>query len=222
VIKNKKNNNKHEQDKPGTTPSVSTDNKPEVSRQDELASSVDRFRRLIPDAGDDACWLWLGAVNDRGYGVFRLGRRLVLAHRHMFEIEHGRPPAGMVLHSCGKKSCVNPKHLYEGTKPKPHDADASRLEEIDRAVLPPASPLRGTSGVNNPRAQLDEEKVRRICALLDQGVSPRIIAHEFGVDAKSIRNIDQGKTWRHLPEVAQRLNVPRKRRRRGWRRYGRG
>lgn len=189
--------------------------------RDELASSFARFSKLVPEGGGDQCWYWLGAVNDRGYGVFRIGRRIVMAHRHMFEIDHGRPPAGMVLHSCGKKSCVNPQHLYEGTKPKPHDSDASRLEQLDRAALPPASPLRGTSGANNPRAQLNEEQVRKICTLLDQGVSPRIIAFDFGVDAKSIRNIDQGKTWRHLPEVARRVDMPRRRRRRGWRRYGR-
>jgi len=192
------------------------------SSQGDLAASLARFSKLVPDGGDNECWYWLGAVNDRGYGVFRLGRRIVMAHRHMFEIEHGRPPAGMVLHTCGKKTCVNPRHLYEGTKPKPHDADASRIEQLDRAVLPPASPLRGASGIDNPRAQLNEEQVRKICTLLDQGVSPRIIGFEFGVDAKSIRNIDQGKTWRHLPEVARRADAPRKRRWRGWRRYGRG
>ena len=176
---------------------------------------------MVSTGGPEECWYWLGAINDRGYGIFRLGRRVVMAHRHMFELEHGRPPAGMVLHTCDKKSCVNPRHLYEGTKPKPHDADASKLEQIDRAVLPPAPPLRSTSGVSNPRAQLNEEQVREICRMLDQGVSPRIIGFSFGVDAKSIRNIDQGKTWRHLPEVAQRADTPRRRRRRGWRRYGR-
>jgi hypothetical protein len=49
-------------------------------------------------------------------------------------------------------------------------------------------------------------------------MGPRVIGFEFGVDAKSIRNIDQGKTWRHLAEVAQRADTPRRRRRGGWRR----
>lgn len=191
----------------------------------QLRGGACRVLREVPPSfaagADDACWCWLGAVNDRGYGVFRLGRRVVMAHRHMFGLEHGHPPAGMVLHSCGKKSCVNPRHLYEGSKPNPHGADASRLEQIDRAALRPASPVRGASGVNNPRAQLHEEQVRKICTLLDRGVSPSIIGFEFGVDAKSIRNIDQGKTWRHLPEVAQRADMQRPRRRGGWRRYGR-
>jgi hypothetical protein len=111
--------------------------------------------------------------------------------------------------------------LYEGTKPNSFNADAVLLEEIERKALPAVSSPRGAAGGNNPRAQLNEEQVRKICALLDQGVSPRVIGFSFGVDAKSIRNIDQGKTWRHLPEVAQRADMPRRRQRRGWRQYGR-
>lgn len=191
------------------------------SPREEHILSFARFSELVSIGDDDKCWYWLGAVNNRGYGVFRVGRRVVMAHRHMFEIEYGRPPSGMVLHTCSKKTCVNPRHLYEGLKPKPYDADAELLERIDRAALPSVSRPRGSPGSNNPRAQLNEDQVRKICALLDQGVSPRIIGFEFGVDAKSIRNIDQGKTWRHLPEVAQRADTPRRRRRRGWRRYGR-
>lgn len=162
-----------------------------------------------------------GRDEHRGYGVFRLGRRVVLAHRLMFELEHGHPPVGMILHTCGKKTCLNPRHLYEGSKPNQRNADAELLERIDRAALPPVSRPRGTHGINNPQARLTDEQVRKICALLDQGVSPRVIGFEFGVDAKSIRNIDQGKTWGHLPDVAQRPDMPRRRRRRGWRRCDR-
>ena len=181
-----------------------------------------RFSELVAEGGDDACWYWRGALNKGGYGVFRLGRRVVvLAHRHMFKLENGRPPAGMLLHTCGKKTCVNPRHLYEGSKPNRRNADAVLIERIDRAALPPASPPRGTPGVENPRAQLSEEQVQEICARLDQGVSPRLIALDFRVDAKSIRNIDLGKTWGHLPEVVQRAGMPRQRRRGGRRRYGR-
>jgi hypothetical protein len=53
------------------------------------------------------------------------------------------------------------------------------------------APARGRPGTSNPRAQLTEEQVKKICVLLDQGVSPRVIGISFGVDAKAIRNIDQ-------------------------------
>lgn len=188
---------------------------------DELISSFEKFSELVAVRDDDACWNWRGSVNDRGYGVFRLGRRIVTAHRHMFQLEYGRPSTAMVLHTCGRKTCVNPRHLYEGAKPGPRNADAVLLEEIDRAALPWISRSKGTPGVSNPRARLNEEQVRQICAQLDQGVSPRVIGLSFGVDAKTIRNIDQGKTWQHVEEVAQRVGAPRRRRRRGWRQRAR-
>lgn len=65
------------------------------------------------------------------------------------------------------------------------------------------------------------EQVKKICAVLDLGVPPRMIGFSFGVDAKSIRNIDEGKTWSHVPEVARRAEAPKKRRRGGWRRRAR-
>ncbi|MDC3956245.1 HNH endonuclease [Polyangium jinanense] len=206
-----------EKKKPSRTPQRATSSDPE----EQNLSSFAKFSALVRQGSGDECWYWLGAVNNRGYGVFRVGRRVVMAHRHMFELEHGRPPSGMVLHTCGKKTCVNPSHLYEGSKPNPFDADAVLLEEIERQALPAASSSRGRPGINNPRARLTEEQVKEICALLDQGVSPRMIGFSFGVDAKSIRNIDEGKTWRHVPEVARRAEAPKKRRRGGWRRRAR-
>jgi hypothetical protein len=202
--------------KPSRSPRGAT-----TSTPDELLSSLEKFSALVHEGGEDECWYWLGAKNNRGYGVFRIGRRVVMAHRHMFQVEHGRPPDGMVLHTCGKKTCVNPKHLYEGSKPNPFNADAVLLEEIERKALPAVSHARGRPGINNPRARLTEEQVKKICALLDQGVPPRMIGFSFGVDAKSIRNIDDGKTWRHVPEVAHRAEAPKKRRRGGWRRRAR-
>jgi len=95
------------------------------------------------------------------------------------------------------------------------------LEEIDRKALPAVSSSRGRPGINNPRARLTEEQVKRICTQLDQGVPPRIIGYSFGVDAKSIRNTDEGKTWRHVSEVARRAEAPRKKRRGGWGRRAR-
>jgi hypothetical protein len=40
-----------------------------------MASTFARFCNLVPASGDDEWWYWLGAVNDGGYSVFRLGRR---------------------------------------------------------------------------------------------------------------------------------------------------
>lgn len=66
--------------------------------------------------GPDACWLWTGCKNQKGYGRFQLGGRgspTVMAHRIVYEAFTGREiPEGLELdHECEKQSCVNPLHL---------------------------------------------------------------------------------------------------------------
>ena len=63
------------------------------------------------------CWEWQGSRNDAGYGIFQ-GRkraepgRTRLAHRLLWEEEHGPVPDGMVLdHLCRNRACINLAHL---------------------------------------------------------------------------------------------------------------
>lgn len=86
----------------------------------------DRFWAKVDRRGDADCWPWLGAGDQRGYGLFKLevgsqGR----AHRVAYEIAIGEIPAGLTLdHSCHTRDmscpggtncphrrCVNPAHL---------------------------------------------------------------------------------------------------------------
>lgn len=61
---------------------------------------------------DGGCRLWLGNVNNRGYGRVRAYGKLRLAHRVAYELAEGSIPAGAkVLHTCGNRLCCNPIHL---------------------------------------------------------------------------------------------------------------
>jgi len=58
------------------------------------------------------CWLWTGSTTHDGYGHLRDGRRVVLAHRWLYEHLVGTIPDGMQLdHLCRVRRCCNPDHL---------------------------------------------------------------------------------------------------------------
>lgn len=61
----------------------------------------------------DACWLWQGHRNHKGYGYISVNRRHVGAHRVAYEMARGVPvPAGLEIdHLCHVRHCVNPDHL---------------------------------------------------------------------------------------------------------------
>ena len=84
-------------------------------------------KRFIPEP-NTGCSLWLGAINDDGYGLFSLDGKLLLAHRVSWTLNHGPIPEGkLICHTCDMPPCVNDDHLYIGTHAS-NNADAHRRE----------------------------------------------------------------------------------------------
>ena len=84
------------------------------SSRGDMAEKIAALSTPEPNTG---CWLWLGALNDRGYGRVKQVSRFRRAHIVSWELQRGPVPDGLCIdHLCRVKSCVNPDHMEPVTK----------------------------------------------------------------------------------------------------------
>lgn len=140
---------------------------------------ADSFERRVEKITESGCWLWLGSVDKDGYGILE---RCTKAHRRSYEIYKGKFPRQLlVCHTCDIPCCVNPAHLFLGTR-QDNQSDMARKK-------------RSTLGVRNPRAKLTEANINEIRELLKRGRYHYEIARMFGVTRAAITAINTGINW---------------------------
>lgn len=131
------------------------------------------------------CLLWPASISDTGYGSWVVDGKTRNAHRVAYEKAFGPIPDGLsVLHRCDVRACCNPDHLFLGTQAD-NMADASAKGRMSR-------------GEARHNARLTESAVRAIRQSRAAGVSSLVLAREFGVSPRTIRDVGNRHTWKHL------------------------
>lgn len=147
---------------------------------------------LVSPEPNTGCWLWLGALNNRGYGVFWDGTKKVLAHRWAYE--HFVGPLGDLqgCHRCDTPWCASPYHVFPGTQSE-NLLDAGRKHRNVAQVRPELL----ARGSRHGEALLDEAKVAAARAEYALGqVSLRELAERYGVAKSTIHAAITRRNWR--------------------------
>ena len=133
------------------------------------------------------CWVWTAAHHVKGYGEIKIPktRKQIPAHRLSYLIHRGLIPNGKcVLHRCDNPKCVNPEHLFVGTK-------------MDNA-LDMVKKMRHCYGERQGGHKLTEKEVLDIHRLLKMDVKQKSIAQMFGIGEMQISRIKRGTRWGHI------------------------
>lgn len=138
-----------------------------------------------------ACIEWGGTIAPNGYGRISTGKtKREAAHRVSWRL-HGHPDPGDLdlCHTCDNRKCVNPAHLFAGTR-----SDNMRdAREKGRLRTP------NNKGALSHRAKLSEHDVVLIRQARAAGESQKSVAARYGVDPSLVGQIHRRKIWRHLP-----------------------
>ena len=138
----------------------------------------ERFTRIGWTVTTAGCWEWNGGRNDRGYGKISRGRVSaggpMIATRVAWEIHNGPIPDGQyVCHRCDNPPCVNPEHLFLGTR------------AVNNADM--ASKKRTANGERRPQAKLTDDQVDEIRSrYASEGISQKALGREYGVDQSTV------------------------------------
>lgn len=141
---------------------------------------MDRLKRNIVKKvkinTETGCWEFLGCVQKNGYGRVTYNRVTQGAHRWSYIAFVGEIPVGMdVCHRCDNRKCVNPAHLFVGTrKENMQDAKAKG---------------RTATGDRLPQSKISDVEKEEILKRARNGEEYKSIAESIGVTKSSIGRI---------------------------------
>jgi hypothetical protein len=152
---------------------------PRIYKCLDVASRLDEQSIPIPECG---CIIWLGHLNNMGYGRLSVNGTMQYAHRAAFELRNGKIPKGSnVLHRCDTPTCINPDHLFVGTHA---DNVADKVSK--------GRQLRGSAVGGSKLTEAD------VAAIRASSIGVNETARRMGLSPMTVSLIRSRKTWRHV------------------------
>ena len=136
--------------------------------------------------GIDSCWVWIARQDDDMYGRFCYNGKTIKATHYSWKLYTGRlvPKSLIICHKCDHPYCVNPNHLFIGTR-KDNSEDM-------------VSKGRSSMGEKQGLSKLTEGQVRLIRELRLSGITTKQLSNQFSCSKNTIGDICRGKTWTHI------------------------
>lgn len=147
--------------------------------KDTDLTDLEKFHKLYFTDQVHKCWKWNKSLNSSGYGRIMIKGKRMGAHVWSYILNKGEIPLGkLVCHTCDVRNCVNPNHLFVGTKLD------NNMDKINK----------GRDGQNC----LKPEVVSSIKRELEKNISINEISNLFNVNKQKIYRIKNNKNWAHV------------------------
>lgn len=170
----------------------------------DAKSTVERFWSHVKKT--DECWLWTASKRSKGYGAFTWKNDGVLvqdrAHRYSFVLANGPIPKGLcVLHRCDVPACVNPAHLFLGTKEENNKDMCEKGRHVSGGTYCGDS-FNGVGkyefGEAHHNSKLNSENVLALRKDRLSGMSFSQLAKKYAIGLTTAFKVSKGITWKHV------------------------
>lgn len=142
-----------------------------------------RFYKYVnPIKTEKGCLEWIGAKNKLGYGKFSYLKKNRLASRVSWILHKAEIPDNLwVLHQCDNQACINPDHLFLGTR-----------QDNMNDMMKKGRQWRPINNKFNAKLKLEEVNFIR-----NSNLPNRQLAKRFAVSDSLIFQIKKEQIWKH-------------------------